>query len=142
MLLPVRVETEIERPALFTYLIIGANAAVFLSIHFLPLAVKEMAYYDYGFIADRITSFSTITSMFIHVGWLHIVGNMYYLWLFGRAIEQRVERPLFMLLYFSSGIVGSLTQGAFTPEYLSDIPGIGASGAISGVMGQCWAVSR
>ena len=135
MLLPIRIETEIEKRALFAYLIICANAVVFLSIHFLPAPVLEMAYYDYGFIAERIDPVSLFTSMFIHVGWLHIVGNMYYLWLFGRAIEQRVNRSVVAMLYFSSGIVGAFLQGALTPEYLADVPCIGASGAISGVLG-------
>ncbi len=135
MLLPIRIETEIEKPALFTYLIIGANAVVFLSIHFLPASVREMAYYDHGFIAERIDLFSLFTSMFVHVGWLHIAGNMYFLWLFGRAIEQRISRSVFALLYFSGGIAGAFLQGALTPEYLADVPCIGASGAISGVLG-------
>lgn len=135
MLLPVRVETEIEKLPLFTYLIIGANALVFLSIHFLPVELREMAYYDYGFIADQIKPFSLISHAFIHVGWLHIIFNMYYLYLFGRASEQRIGIPLFMLLYFTSAIAGSLVQGALTPEYLTDIPAIGASGAVSGVLG-------
>jgi membrane associated rhomboid family serine protease len=135
MLLPVRVETEIEKPALFTYLLIGANIVVFFSIHFLPQALREAAYYDYGFVPEQITAFSIITSAFIHGSWLHIIGNMYYLWLFGRAVEQRVGRPTFMLLYFSSAVAGALIQAALTPAYLGDIPGIGASAAISGVLG-------
>lgn len=144
MLFPVRVEVEmddsdvgtgIEKLALFTYLLIAANALIFFSIHFLPLAMREMAYYDYGFIAERIEPFSLISHMFIHVGWIHILGNMYYLWLFGRATEMRMGRPVFMLLYFTSGIAGSFLQGALTPEYLTDVPGIGASGAIAGVLG-------
>jgi len=66
---------------------------------------------------------------------LHIGFNMYYLFLFGRASEQRIGSTLFILLYFASAVVGALFQGALTPEYLNDIPAIGASGAVSGVLG-------
>jgi membrane associated rhomboid family serine protease len=135
MLLPVRIEFEIEKPALFTYVIIVSCAVVFLSIHYLPTSVLEMAYHDFGFVAERIELLSLFTSMFIHVGWLHIVGNMYFLWLFGRAIEQRGNRSLVALLYFSGGVAGAFLQAALTPEYLTDVPCIGASGAISGLLG-------
>lgn len=144
MLIPYNIEfdiddrefkAEVEKLPLFTYLIIAANVAVFLAIHFLPQPMREMIYYDYGFIAENIRPFSLISHMFIHVGWLHILGNMYFFWLFGRALELRMGRPAFILLYFSSGIAGSLLQAAFTPEYLTDVPAIGASGAISGLLG-------
>lgn len=144
MLLPYRIDIDIddrdagaaiERLPLFTYLLVIANVAIFFSLQFLPVPLREMAYYKYGFIIERLEPFSLISHMFIHVGWLHIIGNMYFLWLFGRAIELRIGRPLFVLLYFSAGIAGSFLQGALTPEYFTDIPGIGASGAIAGVLG-------
>jgi len=135
MLLPIRIETEVERFPAFTYLIIGANAIVFLSMRFLPASILEMAYHDYGFIPERLDAFTLLTSMFVHGGWLHIIGNMYFLWLFGRAVEQRLDRVLYSLLYFSSGIAGAFLQAALTPDYLADIPCIGASGAISGILG-------
>lgn len=135
MLLPVRIETEIEKLPIFTYLIIGANAAIFLSMRLLPASALEMAYYDYGFIPDRIDALSMLTSLFVHAGWLHIVGNMYFLWLFGRAVEQRLNRVLYVILYFSSGAAGSFLHAGLTPAYMTDIPCIGASGAISGVLG-------
>ncbi|MBI5118633.1 rhomboid family intramembrane serine protease [Candidatus Poribacteria bacterium] len=135
MLLPYRIETESEKLSLLTYIIIGANAAIFLSMRFLPASMLEMAYYDYGFIPERIHLFTMFSSMFIHVGWLHIVGNMYFLWLFGRALEGRMNGGLFVALYFGSGIAGGLLQAWLTPDYLTDVPCIGASGAISGVLG-------
>jgi membrane associated rhomboid family serine protease len=135
MLFPYRVETESEKFSLLTYVIIGANAAIFLSMRFLPASMLEMAYYDYGFIPERIDLFTMISSMFIHVGWLHIVGNMYFLWLFGRALDGGMNGGLFAALYFGSGIAGGLLQAWLTPDYLTDVPCIGASGAISGVLG-------
>lgn len=135
MLLPVRIETEIEKFPIFTYLIICANVVIFLSMRFLPESALELAYYDYGFIPDRIDALSMFTSMFVHAGWLHIVGNMYFLWLFGRAVEQRLNRVLYVVLYFSSGVAGGFLHAGLTPAYMADIPCIGASGAISGVLG-------
>ncbi|RJP19592.1 MAG: rhomboid family intramembrane serine protease [Candidatus Abyssobacteria bacterium SURF_5] len=135
MILPYKIETEIERFPLFTYLIIIANAAVFGVLLFYPDPVRELIYYDYGFIPERFDSLSLFTCMFIHSGWLHVLGNMYFLWLFGRAVEQRFKTLPCALLYFSSGIAGGLLYAGFTPSYAADIPCVGASGAIAGLLG-------
>ncbi|RJP71446.1 MAG: rhomboid family intramembrane serine protease [Candidatus Abyssobacteria bacterium SURF_17] len=135
MLLPIKIETEIQKFPLFTCVIIAANAIVFISMLLLPRAVLEMAYHDFGFSPDRLDALTLITSMFIHAGWLHIIGNMYFLWLFGRAIEQHLNRSVFVLLYVASGIAGAFLQMGLTPEYMADVPCIGASGAISGILG-------
>ncbi len=135
MLFPIKVETETEKLSGFTYLIIGANTLIFLYMRFIPESMREMAYYEYGFSAEHAGILPMFTSLFVHVGWLHIVGNMYYLWLFGRATEQRLNWPLLAILYFGSGIAGGILQAGLTPDYLADIPCIGASGAISGILG-------
>ena len=135
MLLPIKIETEIEKFAVFTYLLIAGNVIVFLGMRFLTPSLLELAYYEHGLTPDRIDVPTLFTSMFVHAGWLHIIGNMYFLWLFGRAIEQRLGRILFIALYFCAGIAGGLLQSALTPDYLADIPCIGASGAIAGILG-------
>jgi membrane associated rhomboid family serine protease len=137
MLLPIKMETEIERFPLFTYLLIGANAIIFFSLIVLPAQARELAYYDLGFIPERITWLSMLTSMFVHAGWLHIIGNMYFLWIFGGAVEERLNTLTAAAIYFSGGIAGALLQGWLTPDYLADTPCIGASGAISGILGAC-----
>ena len=73
------------------------------------------------------------TSMFLHGSWMHLLGNMWFLWLFGNNIEDSMTRPRFLVFYLLSGIAAALGQVAFEPA--SEIPMVGASGAISGVMG-------
>ena len=74
-----------------------------------------------------------LTSMFLHGGWLHFLGNMLYLWIFGDNVEDSFGRVRFLLFYLVCGAVAALTQVAIHPS--STVPMIGASGAIAGVMG-------
>jgi membrane associated rhomboid family serine protease len=74
-----------------------------------------------------------ITSMFLHADVLHLIGNMLYLWVFGDNIEDSMGHPRFLVFYLLCGIVASLLHVALAPE--STVPTIGASGAISGVLG-------
>src|SRR5688572_16675105 len=76
---------------------------------------------------------NVITSMFLHGGWMHLLGNMWFLWLFGNNIEDSMTRPRFLAFYLLSGLGAALAQVAANPA--SEIPMVGASGAISGVMG-------
>ena len=73
------------------------------------------------------------TSMFLHGGWGHLLGNMWFLWLFGNNIEDAMTRPRFVAFYLLCGVAAALLQVASEPS--SGIPMVGASGAISGVMG-------
>lgn len=73
------------------------------------------------------------TSMFMHGGFLHLGGNMLYLWIFGNNIEDRLGRPKFILFYLASGIVAALVFIATSPQ--GEIPMVGASGAIAGILG-------
>jgi membrane associated rhomboid family serine protease len=74
-----------------------------------------------------------LTSMFLHGSWMHLLGNMWFLWLFGNNIEDSMTRPRFLAFYLLSGIAAALLQVFAEPR--SNIPMVGASGAISGVMG-------
>jgi membrane associated rhomboid family serine protease len=74
-----------------------------------------------------------ITSMFLHGGWLHLGGNMLYLWIFGDNVEDRLGHVLFLLFYLACGIMAALTQIYINPT--SKIPMVGASGAVAGVLG-------
>ncbi|OPY66613.1 MAG: Rhomboid protease GluP [Syntrophorhabdaceae bacterium PtaU1.Bin034] len=79
-------------------------------------------------------NFLTIfTSMFLHGGFLHIIGNMMYLWVFGNNVEDSIGHFRFLVFYLVSGLVAALVQFSFDPT--SHIPMIGASGAVSGVLG-------
>jgi membrane associated rhomboid family serine protease len=74
-----------------------------------------------------------ITSMFLHGSWMHLIGNMWFLWLFGNNIEDSMTRPRFVAFYVLTGLAAALAQVAANPA--SEVPMVGASGAISGVMG-------
>jgi membrane associated rhomboid family serine protease len=74
-----------------------------------------------------------LTSMFLHGSWMHLLGNMWFLWLFGNNIEDSMTRPRFLAFYLLSGLAAAFAQVLANPS--SEIPMVGASGAISGVMG-------
>ncbi len=73
------------------------------------------------------------TSMFLHGGWMHLIGNMLYLWVFGNNVEDAMGHKRFIVFYLSCGLLAALTQAVLNAD--SEIPMIGASGAISGVLG-------
>jgi membrane associated rhomboid family serine protease len=73
------------------------------------------------------------TSMFMHGGWAHLLGNMLYLWLFGRGVETALGAARYLVFYLVCGVAAALTQAIVAPD--STIPMIGASGAIAGVLG-------
>ena len=73
------------------------------------------------------------TSMFLHGGWMHLIGNMLYLWIFGNNVEDSMGHGRFVLFYLACGVAAALAQALPNPD--SMIPMIGASGAISGVLG-------
>lgn len=79
-----------------------------------------------------------ITSMFMHGGWAHLLGNMLYLWIFGDNIENRLGHARYLIFYLVTGILASLSHvfatAYFSPEHML-VPSLGASGAISGVLG-------
>src|ERR671931_1600944 len=74
-----------------------------------------------------------LVSMFLHGGWLHLLGNMLYLWIFGDNVEDRLGHGRFLLFYVGCGLAAALTQVALSPE--STLQTVGASGAIAGVLG-------
>jgi membrane associated rhomboid family serine protease len=82
---------------------------------------------------DPINIFTPITSMFLHGGWGHLLGNSLFLWVFGKSVEDSMGRFRFLFFYFICGIAAACAQIAINPE--SGVPMVGASGAISGVLG-------
>jgi len=74
-----------------------------------------------------------VTSMFLHGGWLHLFGNMLYLWIFGKGVESALGGPRFLVFYLLCGVAAALTQALTDPA--SEVPMIGASGAIAGTLG-------
>jgi len=90
-------------------------------------------YRTYGYIPAEPSVLAIFTSMFMHGGWLHLLGNMLFLWLSGGSLEDRWGRIFFPILYGVSGLVATLTHAASSPD--SSVPLVGASGAIAGLMG-------
>ncbi len=85
-------------------------------------------------VAAAIPAYATlITSMFLHGGWMHLIGNMLYLWIFGNNIEDVMGHVRYVLFYVVCGIVAALSHAVISPS--STVPMVGASGAISGVLG-------
>lgn len=108
--------------------------------------VLERFLLQYGLVPILVTNFHRIpeigfldvaktfvTSMFLHGGWFHIMGNMWYLWIFGDNVEDRLGHGRFLAFYLACGIVAGLVHYGLNPS--SNLPTIGASGAVAGVLG-------
>jgi membrane associated rhomboid family serine protease len=146
-MIPIRNTVATRYPAAVTYALIAANCLVFLFQATLdPLELQEFvarfalipARYV-GLIAygDSRSAFGDVlpffTMMFLHGGWLHLIFNMWTLWLFGTTVEDRLGHGRYLAFYFICGIVASLAHVMFNPT--STVPALGASGAIAGVLG-------
>jgi membrane associated rhomboid family serine protease len=122
---------------MFSYLLIAINVLIFLYQFFMPLDQQEAFVLKYGSIPNEILNgqdyFTILTSMFLHGGWMHLIGNMLFLWVFADNIEATIGYPKFLLFYFLGGVAATLTHAILSPE--SNIPCVGASGAISAVLG-------
>ena len=116
-----------------TITIIGLNAVAWLFEISLPHEALNEFLTVYGVVPAYFSAPTLITSMFLHGGWMHVIGNMWYLWIFGDNVEDRVGHGRFILFYLLCGIAAALGQVAVDPN--STLPTIGASGAIAGVMG-------
>ncbi len=118
-----------------TFALIGLNVVVFLA----ELAGGDQVITNWAFVPARFsehpdTNIVTIFSaMFMHGGWLHLFGNMLFLWIFGDNVEDRFGHLKFLIFYLLAGIAATFSQYALSPE--SAIPNVGASGAIAGVLG-------
>ena len=116
-----------------TVTIIVVNALVFVFELRLPLTDRVRFIEVYGIVPASVGSLSLLTSMFLHGGWLHFLGNMLYLWIFGDNVEDRVGHGRFIVFYLTCGLAATLAQVVSNPT--SVVPIVGASGAIAGVMG-------
>ena len=99
----------------------------------LPRDVLPLFLQFYGVVPADFTATTLVSSMFLHGSWSHVIGNMWYLWIFGDNVEDRVGHGRFIVFYLLCGIAAGLGQIAMDPS--STLPTIGASGAIAGVMG-------
>jgi membrane associated rhomboid family serine protease len=146
-MIPLGDDTPTELRPYVTVVMIAACVAVFLYQVTLPEMAGQRFVYVYGFIpklffggvrpaswAPGLPEQATLfTSMFLHGGWMHLIGNMLYLWIFGNNVEDAVGHVKYLLFYLACGVAAALAQGFADPS--SPIPMVGASGAIAGVLG-------
>src|SRR6266566_4713212 len=116
-----------------TVTIIVLNAIAWLFELELPREVLPAFLQVYGVVPADFQPATLITSMFLHGSWMHVIGNMWYLWIFGDNVEDRVGHGRFIVFYLLCGIAAASGQTLMDPN--SMLPTIGASGAIAGVMG-------
>jgi membrane associated rhomboid family serine protease len=152
-MIPLRDNQASRRLTLINVTLIVANVAVFVHEATLGQGLEDFIY-QYAMIPAHVTSAleggralarvphtaggppaleTIVTSMFLHGGLMHLVGNMLYLFIFGAAVEEAMGPVRFLLFYMVSGIAAALAMAAFMPN--STVPVIGASGAIAGVLG-------
>jgi len=146
-MIPLRDDTPRYSTPWMTYLIIALNVVVFLFEISLAPRPRAFLMMQFGFVPAHVSGFLAgapamgaapalmpiLTSMFLHGSWLHLIANMWALWIFGDNIEDHLGSARYLLLYLLSGIAGSLVHWVFNAG--SAIPSVGASGAIAGVMG-------
>jgi len=136
---PIRDHNPSGRTPFVTWALIAANVGIFLA--YWPLFDDPRAltlfFYDYAMVPALVThegAYSGIvSSMFLHGGWLHLAGNMLFLWIFGDNMEDEMGHLGYLAFYFACGIGAALTQVMAAPD--ATVPTVGASGAIAGVMG-------
>ena len=142
---PLRDEIRSNSVPVITRMLIVVNTAAFVYQVMLGHDLRIFMY-TWGMVPARLTlalqygeespvapGLTLLTSMFLHGGWLHLVGNMWYLWIFGDNVEDRLGRARYLLFYLASGLVAALLHYALNPT--SQLPTVGASGAIAGVLG-------
>jgi membrane associated rhomboid family serine protease len=139
--LPLYDDNPIRRTPIVTYFLIGMCIGAF----FWQFGQNEDVARAYGMIPavlfhylpagiQPIPAWTTLfTSMFLHGGWLHLGGNMLFLWIFGNNVEDLLGRGRFLLLYLASGVAAALAQAL--ADKMGQVPMVGASGAIAGVLG-------
>ncbi len=141
---PLYDDNPIQHTPVVTFALIGMSIGAFL---WQLGQDPDIVAYEYGMIPARLFGYGELppglanippwatlfTSMFLHGGWLHLGGNMLFLWIFGNNLEDLLGRARYLLLYFASGVAAALVQG-LSAKY-SPVPMIGASGAVAGVLG-------
>jgi membrane associated rhomboid family serine protease len=118
---------------IFTIAFIVLNSVAFVFEQSLSPTALENFIRTYGVVPARLEGVAVLTSMFLHGGWLHFLGNMLYLWIFGDNVEDRLGHGRFVVFYLMCGAAAAIAHVWMNPN--STIPTIGASGAIAGVMG-------
>ena len=143
-MIPLRDDNPSQTAPVVTRTLIVVNTLAFLYELSLGRGLAPFVY-AWGLVPARLTASlagavplppaaaTALTSMFLHGGWIHLLGNMWYLWLFGDNVEDRLGHGRYLLFYLASGLVSAAAQVYVNPG--SPVPTVGASGAIAGVLG-------
>lgn len=132
-MIPLRALLLRRSTPVMTLLLIAANIFFFLVESAQPGYLQSAFIAHYALVPDRPHLTSLVTSMFLHGGWLHLLGNMWFLWVFGSHVEEAMGSARFLIFYLICGVASALVQ--LVMNLGSPVPTIGASGAIAGVMG-------
>lgn len=146
-MLPLKDDNPTELTPVVSYTVLGLCVAAFLWQASLPPAEGRAAVYALGMIPAVLfgqaslppdvvmvpAAATLITSMFLHGGWMHLIGNMLYLWIFADNVEDAMGHGRFIAFYLLCGLAAAFAQAGLDPS--SEVPMVGASGAISGVLG-------
>ena len=146
-MLPIRDTIPSKNVPIGTWSIILVNAVVFMFELMMPEPVLQAFFYYFGLVPARYSHpefavwlglpiddyWPFITSMFLHGGWLHIIGNMWTLYIFGDNVEDRMGTLRYLVFYFTCGIIAGLVH--YFTNINSTLPTVGASGAVAGVLG-------
>jgi len=125
---------DLHDPILTQYLrALGARGRIPVQDVLEQVSAYDLFIFRYGFRPAYPSLVTLFTSMFLHGGWMHLAGNMLFLWIFGDNVEQRLGRIAYLVAYLATGVVSVLFFASFVPD--SPMPLVGASGAISGVLG-------
>ncbi|HEY9876580.1 MAG TPA: rhomboid family intramembrane serine protease, partial [Candidatus Obscuribacterales bacterium] len=146
-MVPLRDDNPTQITPYVTYGLIAANIVVFLYELSLNSQLLNGFFHNWAVVPNELTAsfngaptsqlvpewLTLVTSQFLHGGFLHVAGNMLFLWIFGNNVEDRLGHVKYLIFYIACGVLASLTQWYFSAG--SSIPSLGASGAIAGVMG-------
>jgi membrane associated rhomboid family serine protease len=134
-MIPLRSSERIYSRTVVVPALIAINLLLFMYEFLLSFDGRSFDLFilQWGIVPDRLNLLSLLTSMFLHGGWMHVLGNMLFLWVFGRNLEDLIGSGRFLVFYIVCGLAAAVTHVIFNPY--SRAPTIGASGAIAGVMG-------
>ena len=145
---PLRDSTRSEHFPIITVILIAINMLVF----YYEISLGEQGLNDFSYMFGLVPAYYThyqgswlgylpfITSIFLHGSWMHVIGNMWILWLFGDNVEDKMGKIRFLAFYLFCGLIASITH--FTFNLSSTVPVVGASGAVAGVMGAYFLMFR
>jgi membrane associated rhomboid family serine protease len=132
-MIPLRVLLLRRTTPVITLVLIAINLFTLVYENALPEYAQRVFVWRYALIPDQFHQSSLITSMFLHGGWFHLIGNMWFLWVFGSYLEEALGSARYLAFYLISGVASALVQ--LFVSFGSSVPTVGASGAIAGVMG-------